>query len=342
MTVKKPSADVPASRAIVPVVLPPEPLPGSLVGPIAGGDVRMVLAGRGPAESYLARLTSEESVRAMRGSLTVLAKLAGYPATVDPLGLPWATLDYDRALSLRGELVRRYAPRTASRHLACLRGVLREAWRLGLIDRERLERVIDLAPIKGSREARGRALTPDEVGLLLQASDPRSGAAIVLAAFAGMRRAEIVALWLNGYDPEGTGRLRVIGKGNKERLIPLPPGAQSWLDRWLAVRSAEPGFLICEGDRHGHWYPAKGLSEQSIYRIFQEAAKKAGVKLFAPHDLRRTYVTTLLENGADVISVSKLAGHANIQTTLLYDRRGEKARVQAVTVLAVPTLNKEK
>jgi len=64
-----------------------------------------------------------------------------------------------------------------------------------------------------------------------------------------------------------------------------------------------------------------------VYAILRSRATKSGVKPFSPHDLRRTFVGSLLDAGADVSVVARLAGHASVATTARYDRRGEKARV---------------
>jgi integrase len=301
-------------------------------------------AGARPAAAYLARLTSPASVRTMEGSMRVLARLAGYPADLSPLDLPWEQLDYERALALRSALARTYPPRSANKHLTCLRGVLLECWRTGLLGREAMERLRDLPPIKGSRVARGRALSVGELNQLVRAADERTALAILLAAYCGLRRSELVVLTLADVDVAAR-TLRVLGKGNKERMMPLPAGVVPWLHRWLAVRGSAPGFLLCEGSRGtapigGRTYsPERGLTEQSVYRTFAAAAVAAGVQQFAPHDLRRTYVTELLSHGTDAILASKLAGHASVQTTLTYDKRGTAAGAKAVEVLEVPLLD---
>lgn len=78
------------------------------------------------------------------------------------------------------------------------------------------------------------------------------------------------------------------------------------------------------------------MSEQGVLRALQRRGEQAGVAPFSPHDLRRTFISDLLDAGADIVTVSQLAGHASPSTTSRYDRRGEEAKLRAIDLLNVP------
>jgi hypothetical protein len=145
--------------------------------------VPTVAGGANPATVYLARLTSAESRRAMATSLELLAELLldGHPAdraerarrrrAGAPLAMavPWHELRYGHTQALRSWLAERCSPAAANRHLAALRGVLREAWRLGLMNGEDLARAVDLASVPGTSLPAGRYVEDGEVRRLVAA-----------------------------------------------------------------------------------------------------------------------------------------------------------------------------
>ena len=125
-------------------------------------------ADQNPARVYLARL-APGSRRAQAGALEAIARLL----SADQVGaeaLPWAELRYQHTQAARTALAGRYAPATANRMLAALRGVLREAWRLGQLGAEELARATDLATVHGFRLPAGREVTPGELSTLFSLS----------------------------------------------------------------------------------------------------------------------------------------------------------------------------
>lgn len=294
-------------------------------------------ADRNPAAVYLARL-APGSRRAQRQALNLAASLLG---GVDAQTCEWSALRYQHTQALRARLCERYAPATVNRVLTAVRGALQEAWRLGLVSAEHYTRAVDVQNVKAHREPAGRAVDGGELGRLFACLDTatakgaRDAALLAVLVGCGLRRAELVALALSDLDAD-TGALRVRhGKGDKSRTVYVTNGALRAVQAWLVVRGSEPGPLFVSV-RKGGRLEAKGMSAQAVFATLRELATRAGVAQFSPHDCRRTFVSTLLDAGADLVSVQKLAGHEQIQTTARYDRRGEVAKQRAASLLHVP------
>ncbi|MBI4596830.1 MAG: site-specific tyrosine recombinase XerD [Candidatus Omnitrophica bacterium] len=146
---------------------------------------------------------------------------------------------------------------------------------------------------------------------------------------AGLRVSELVSLDLMHYNADG-GFLRCIGKGNKERLVPLGKHAASALAHYLsAERSAlvkrRPETLALFVNRRGD-----RLTRQRIWQLLRRYAAAGLIeKTVGPHTLRHSFATHLLERGADLRVVQELLGHANISTTQRYTHV-DRARLKAV------------
>ena len=159
-------------------------------------------------------------------------------------------------------------PRAGIRQQGALRdpGVLRAAWRLGLVPTDAYQRAVDVPAVRGSRLSAGRSLDAGELAALFRAcADGTPGGARHAAAFGlmfgcGLRRSETVAVRLEDLDPE-TGAIRVIGKDNRERTVYAPQGAQAAIDAWLDVRGRDDGPLrSASGNRQGRHRAARACS----------------------------------------------------------------------------------
>src|SRR5262249_46490865 len=130
----------------------------------------------------------------------------------------------------------------------------------------------------------------------------------------GLRRSEVVAVDVDDYDVD-SGTLRVrCGKGQKERIVYLSGGGRAAVDGWLALRSWAPGPLIVPILKTGRMV-LRRLTDQSVFDVACYRAMQAGLKDLSPHDFRRAFVGDLLDAGADLSTVQRLAGHANVSTT---------------------------
>lgn len=291
-----------------------------------------------PAAVYLSGL-GEGSVRTMRQALNTMAALLT-SGQCDLYSLNWAALRYQHTAALRSALAQKYASTTANKMLAALRRVLKEANRLGLMNGEDYARAADVADIKVTQILRGRALEQREIAALMKACalDPSPAgardAAMIAILRGGLRRSEVTRLEVKDFDPD-TGSLVIRqGKGGKDRIAYLPKLAIAAVNDWLTVRGSQPGALLCPV--HHNTIIIRHLSDQSVLAILRKRQKAAGVDAFSPHDFRRTFISDLLDAGADIVTVQKLAGHANTQTTAKYDRRGEAAKRRAVDLLDMP------
>ena len=298
-------------------------------------DARALDLGQRAPAAYLLGLAAG-SRRTMAGALRMLAVELG----LELERVPWHRLRAAHVAAIRARLLAKLAPATCNKVLAALRGVLREAARLGLLSHEDLAAVLSVRGVKGSREMRGRALAAGELRALFSScSSSRIGArdAALLGVLygCGLRRAEAAGLELADVS-ELDGRLELLvrGKGNRERRAYLPRGAGEALRAWLEVRGREPGRLFVSVTKGGQL--GRALTDHAIALAVQARARRAGVGAFSPHDLRRTLVGDLLDAGVDLSAVQAIAGHAQINTTARYDRRGERAKRGAADLVFVP------
>ena len=289
---------------------------------------------------YVASLGSESGRRTMAGALDKVAQLiSDGQMTIDTL--PWYAMRFQHMAAIRARLMELYRPSTINKTLSALRGTLRAAWRLGQMSADDYQAAVDVRGVRGETVPAGRELSSGELVALMAtcANDPtpagaRDAALIAVLYGAGLRRAEVVAVDLGDYNAE-TRELIVRGKGQKERLAWLNRGAKAAVDDWLVLRGSEPGPLFWPINKGGRLLPRR-LTPQAIYNMLGKRADEARVKDFSPHDLRRTFVSDLLDAGADIATVQKMAGHANVQTTARYDRRPEQAKKKAAELLHVP------
>src|SRR5215472_5771063 len=300
--------------------------------------------GRHTAYVYLARL-APGSRPAMEGALAAVARaLGGEGATIT--SFTWGELRYQHTAALRAALWDRYAPATANKILAAVRGVLREAWRLRQIPADDYQRAIDVRAVRGNRPPRGRHLDAAEVrGLFHQCAADTGPAGVRDAALlgvlygAGLRRGEVVALSTSDYTPVD-GTLIVRGKGNKTRTAYLRGGAAQAVAAWLSVRGTavdrDGGTPIFTRIYKSGIVTPYRLTPQAVLDVLRRRATRAGLRPFSPHDIRRTFIGDLLDARVDLATVQQMAGHAQVTTTARYDRRGERAKRAAADVLDVP------
>lgn len=170
-----------------------------------------------------------------------------------------------------------------------------------------------------------KAISPQSIEKLLEAPDTttplgvRDRTILELMYATGLRISELVNLELSDLHLT-MGFIQTMGKGEKERIVPLGEMASQWLDNYLngariylSDKSGEESDYVFLNSR-GH-----GLSRQGVWKKVKQLALEAGIdQNVTPHTLRHSFATHLLENGADLRMVQELLGHADISTTQIY------------------------
>jgi integrase len=256
--------------------------------------------------------------------------------------VPWDELRVAHTTALASRLAERYAPSTARQRIAALRGVLKACWRLDLITEHDYRKAIDIDPVRGDAPDNGRALAPTEIAALLAACHAdatitgiRDYAVVALLYNAGLRRSELVSLGFEDYvEHEHQVTIRQ-GKGRKARTVYLSDDVVHALRAWQRAGTLQSGPFfraISKAKR----VLERGLSDQAIWYILDRRAVQAGIPPVRPHDMRRTTISTLLDQGVDLVTVQRIAGHASPTTTAKYDRRDERAKRAAGGRLNLP------
>jgi integrase/recombinase XerC len=247
-----------------------------------------------------------------------VSDVRAFAAALPPGVAPAAVTSVDVRHFLASLHGRRHAS-TLARKLASLRAFFR--W-LVRERRCRLDPTAGMPLPRGPRRLPNPLPVDDCVALVEADGGPaglRDAALAELLYGAGLRVSEAVALDVRDYDAVRA-EVRVLGKGGKERVVPLPEQARRALDAWLAARRA-PGLLsqpLFTALRPGRDGPRR-LTDRSVRRVLGARARRAGIEdRVHPHRLRHSYATHLLDMGADLREIQELLGHASLSTTEKY------------------------
>jgi integrase/recombinase XerD len=245
--------------------------------------------------------------------------LGGFQAFTVPL----TGGDYPDAEVLKAYLNHLYqkglGSRTIARHLSAVRGLLRFLVTEGLIPADPSEHLT--SPKQWSTIP--KFLNRDQTDKLIAAPDSvkpsgiRDRAMLELLYASGIRVSELVRLKLSQVDA-GVGVIRVTGKGNKQRLVPIHSGALKALEEYCV----NARHALLKGKASPYLFvTARGgpLTRQAFWAAVKLNGRKAGIfHNLSPHVLRHTFATHLLEGGADLRSVQAMLGHSDLSTTEIY------------------------
>lgn len=258
---------------------------------------------------------------------TVLAygrDLAEFVAHVDDAGVrDIGALERRHVTTFLERLERRgQSARSRARALVSVRRLVAFAIAEKLLDHDPLESIAQAklgAPLP-------KTLRPDETEALLGAVDPltplglRDLAMLEVLYGAGLRVTELVSLDLSAIDLRG-GLLRVTGKGDKERIVPLGEAAVRAIEAYLLLaRPVLLGVRKTDGQALFLSRRGAGMTRQNFFVLLRKLAIRAGVptERVSPHVLRHAFATDLLSGGADLRSIQAMLGHADLSTTQIY------------------------
>jgi integrase len=310
---------------------PAAPHAALAVVPHENSSIRAPWAAEDLAESIPGRvLLKRQSAKSRQQAISDFRQIAAAWGFPDPQNIPWARIRAIHIEALRGELLKTRAPATVARILSLARVCCELVYLDGAITEREWLAIQKVEAPRGSRETKRRHVPDREVVKMFQvlAADDspkaRRDAAILAMAFGcGLRRDEIARLELGDFDRD-EGEVRVIGKGNKERILPVPPEVWDYLDAYLAARGDQAGRLFFAANNRGG-LTRRPISADAVYHLARELAERAGVRDWSPHDARATFIGRVI-GMADLSMAQKLAGHASAATTALYDRRGREKR----------------
>ncbi|MGX7141264.1 site-specific tyrosine recombinase XerD [Facklamia languida] len=259
--------------------------------------------------------------------------LAKFKAYYDRNPIELTKIDYPYVQSFLADLSQQgYQASSMARMLSALRQFFHFLLKEGVVDQDPMQLV------EGPKQAKHlpKTLSLKQVDDLLAAPDVataigiRDRAILEVLYATGLRVSELTQLSLNQVHVD-LGFVSTVGKGNKERIVPLGEEATYWLDRYLqevrltfarAGKSPSPAVFLTQR--------GKGFTRQGIWKNLNKYVQEAKIPFkVSPHMLRHSFATHLLENGADLRLVQELLGHADISTTQIYTHLSNK-RLQAV------------
>lgn len=208
-------------------------------------------------------------------------------------------------------------------------------------------RQIHAIPMKRSDKALVAYLTRDEMQALLDASElgtasgVRDRAMLHLTYAAGLRVSELVSLRLDQFDSRTPASIHVIGKGRRERVLPLWKGTVKGLKAWLTIRRAD-GDPELFHNAAGRAMTRAGFEYILAKHVVTAAGKQPSIakKRVTPHVLRHTCAMHTLQATGDIRKVSLWLGHANIQSTEMYLRADPTEKLEALTKMSHPTMRR--
>lgn len=254
----------------------------------------------------------------------------------DASNYPWEQLNYAAVVKVRAALLDDgYAVSSVNMALSALRGVAQTSFNLNCMNAETLARIRSVKRVSGDIQRKGRALDKQEIRALIQAAKQhpqpvrrcRDVAIVLILCGTGLRVGELSKLQRRDYD---NGVLTVRqGKGRKYREIHVADAIDIAIRTWLKVSANGADSTLFKRIQRNGKVVSQPLTTTGLTGILMELQHASGIVRFTPHDMRRTFITRLLEQGTDINTIRLLAGHSDISTTTCYDYRGDGMKISA-------------
>lgn len=286
-----------------------------------------------PCELYLAKL--KPSGRAsILGQLKQATRILNWqlPVEKQPFHqLTYAQIEYLKVCRNREGV----SSRTINHLLYAVKSIARIGFMMGKTDERTYLQTQGIPMLKTPPSVKGQALTAEAVSSFMaelrmdrRPVKVRNTAIFSLFLATGLRRSELVQLKVKDIDHQQHAITVHNGKSGKSRIQYMSDWAYADLNNWLVIRGSGSGLVfnrfcgkaLLAGD---------SISTTAIYKIVTRYTEELAGTKCSPHDLRRTYISQLLDSDVDVLTVSKMAGHASVNTTQIYDKRDHRTMVSS-------------
>lgn len=296
---------------------------------------------KNPAALYLLSLRSINSREVMRRVMKGIALVLGFDEIE---AIQWEKLRHTHVQFIINEAITRdLKPSSINLQLSALKGIAKQAWLNYQMPADAYQRIKEVKGASGQRIAVGRALGRNEVKGLFEScitdkntlAGCRDAAILALLVGCGFRRSEIVGINIGHYDKHQK-LVKVLGKGNKERENAIPAQLVPFVDNWLEHRACkDPKSPLFVRFFKGQKQSSQRMTAQAVYYLLDKRSAAQHMQTFTPHDLRRTFATNLFDQGESIRTVQLALGHQNIETTKIYDKRGEQRKNEVLRNLSV-------
>jgi site-specific recombinase XerC len=305
-----------------------------------------------PTLRYINALKAESSKKTMSNTLNLFVReLCSFynenrPQNSQALSidshvdLPWSIVDdYSVSMTLNRLTANGLNSSRINTYISAVKRSADYAFSMNLISSNTLMAIKAIKPDTAYRVRKGRPLEQDQVKVLFHPSpttpsEYRDNALFALLTGCGLRCSEMMAVTIDDfYEDKGGVWLSVIGKGNKQRIIPITEDTNYHIQSWLNLRKTFPleeRTLIVRVYRGGNISDSPLQSRTSVYKIVRDRCLNILNFPISPHDLRRTLATILFHHGVEVTVIQDILGHANVEVTQRYITKDPAVFTQAM------------